>query len=328
MSALARQVVEFDALRDKSYRLTRLGEDVTEFLAWKELGGVRPTTLDQYERDLARGCLMFPSKGIREISDGDMIHIARSFKSKERRTRVAAYKSFFKWAVQQRKIDRNPADALPTIKRQPKRVFDLFTEPEIAALCNLPIRDGALFQIMFDAGPRKGDCRVFQVQHYRPEATEEGAFGHLVFHEGKGGKDRTVPATQAVAQKLSDLVTLEGLKRGDHLWYAEKANAVSRRLMREKPIGDGSFDRWYYRCLDEAGVPYQKRKKNDPDPGRGNPHSTRHTFAMRWLRRGARLETLSMALGHESIKTTFDLYGHLDTSDMALDLALIEGKAK
>jgi integrase len=42
------------------------------------------------------------------------------------------------------------------------------------------------------------------------------------------------------------------------------------------------------------------------------------------LRAGGRLETLSMVLGHESIKTTFDLYGHLDTRDTALDIALLE----
>ena len=37
-----------------------------------------------------------------------------------------------------------------------------------------------------------------------------------------------------------------------------------------------------------------------------------------------RLETLSLILGHASIRTTFDLYGHLDTTDVLADLAVIE----
>ncbi len=68
MSTLA--VVGFDALKDKRYAATRLGRDVADFLAWMDLGGASPRTLDQYERDLARGALMFPQKGITELSDG------------------------------------------------------------------------------------------------------------------------------------------------------------------------------------------------------------------------------------------------------------------
>jgi integrase len=72
-----------------------------------------------------------------------------------------------------------------------------------------------------------------------------------------------------------------------------------------KPIGDGSFDRWWRRCLGAADVRYR------------NPHVARHTFATRWLRRGGRITTLSTAMGHASIRTTYDLYGHLDTRDLA-----------
>jgi integrase len=211
--------------------------------------------------------------------------------------------------------DRNPFDALPTIKRAPKRVYDLFTEPEITALCGLEIRDGALFQILFDAGPRKGDCRAFQLQHFRPEPTLDAPYGRLVFHEGKGGKDRQVPATQQVAAKVNELAILDGLKRTDHLWYARPANAVGYRITRTRPVGEGTFARWWRRCLDEAGVRYR------------NPHMTRHTFATRYLRglgdKPGRLETLQLVLGHESIRTTSDLYGHLDMADVALDMGLV-----
>jgi hypothetical protein len=109
MSAAA--VVSFDPLREKRYRETALGRDVVDFLAWGELGGWSERTRDQYERDLSRGCLMFPSKGIAELEDGDAIQIAKSFKPGERRVRVAAWRSFYKWA----------GASLPPLRAQPVR---------------------------------------------------------------------------------------------------------------------------------------------------------------------------------------------------------------
>jgi integrase len=309
MNATAHRVVEYDPLRDKTYQSARLGRDVVDFLAWLELGGTRPRTLDQYERDLARGALMYPGKSVADLTDGDALQIARQFKPGERRVRVAAWRSFLKWAIRTRRADRNPFDVLPTLKRAPKRVFDIFTDAEIAMLCGLPIEDGALMQLMFDCGLRKGDCRQLQWKHFRPDPMP----GELALLNGKGGKDRTVSLTLAAAQKLSELGTLNALRSHDHLWYVRRANAISRRVDRSKVIGDGSFDRWWRRCLGAVEVRYR------------NPHMTRHTYATRWLRRGGRLETLSMEMGHESIRTTFDLYAHLDRTDVLRDLELIQG---
>lgn len=39
MSAAAFVAVDYDPIRDKSYRDTALGRDVADFLAWHELGG-------------------------------------------------------------------------------------------------------------------------------------------------------------------------------------------------------------------------------------------------------------------------------------------------
>ncbi len=303
------RVVDFDPLLDKTYRHTALGPSVADFLVWLELGGTRPRTLDQYERDLARGCLLYPSKGLGEFGDEEMIHVARAFKPKERRVRVAAYRSFFKWALRRRLIVSNPCDVLPVMKRQPKKVYDTFTAAEIQALCSLPLRDGALFTVMFGAGPRKGDCRAFQIRHWRPDATPEAPYGSLAFLGGKGGKDRLVPATAEIARALAELQTLEGLGRNDFVWYTRPGGG--QKIDRAKPIGDGSFDRWWGRSLDAAGVRYR------------NPHLTRHTFATNFLRGRGRLETLRIVLGHESIATTSDLYGHLDTRDVAFDMGLV-----
>lgn len=294
---------DYDPTRDKSYQQTRLGRSVADFLAWKRLEGLAERTLDQYERDLARGALMFPSKGLEEFGDSEMTHVANSFSPRQRRSRVEAYRSFFNWAFKTRKLSGfNPIDAIPKIKTPPQRVIDVFTDPEIRRLTDLPVRDGALMRILFDAGLRKAEARHLRLVDLR---------GNELVVTGKGDKERIVPATVGLLQQLDELRILDGVNPKDFLWYTKPGG--HEKVARIFPVGNNSFQTWWIRCLDDAGVRYR------------NPHTTRHTFATRFLRRGGRIEMLSMAMGHASIKTTVDQYSHLDTRDLAAEFASLFG---
>jgi integrase/recombinase XerC len=294
MSVVLTFRLDFDPTRDKSYQSTRLGRSVADFLAWKTIERRAERTLDQYERDLARGALMFPSKGIEEFGPSELLHIASKFSDRERRVRMAAWRSFFKWAIRMDLVDRNPCDKLPDQAREPQKLIDVFSEPEIERLCGLPVVDGALMQILFDAGLRKAEARHLQLADLH-----DGEF-HIT---GKGRKQRIVPASAAVMYKLDELVTLDGLNPDDYLWYTRPGG--HEKLARQRPVGEGSFHRWWQGCLERAKIRYR------------NPHTSRHTFATRYLRRGGRLERLSRVMGHASVKTTSDTYAHLDSRDLS-----------
>jgi integrase/recombinase XerD len=45
------------------------------------------------------------------------------------------------------------------------------------------------------------------------------------------------------------------------------------------------------------------------------PHQFRHTYATWLLRQGAGMETVKELLGHASVATTMDIYGHLTVED-------------
>lgn len=298
---------DYDPLLDKSYRETALGPDVLAWLDWLELGGAAARTLDQYERDLSVLCHLYPSKSVEALGDLELGAAVKRWPPASRRVRKAALDSFFKWARRTGRIEKNPMELLPIIKRRPQRYIDIFTEAEIDDLIVLPLIDSVLMLVLIDAGLRKGEACALQVRRLTVDT------GELVVIGGKGDKDRVVPMTARLRRGVEELLLFERLEPQAHLWYSRPGGG---KVSRARPLGAGSFDRWWRRSLAAAGVRYR------------NPHTTRHTFATRWLRRGGRLETLSRAMGHESIRTTFDLYGHLDTSDVAADMALMEPSAK
>jgi integrase/recombinase XerD len=298
-------VVAFDPTRDKTYRRAKLGRDVVDWLAWLELGGAASRTLDQYERDLARLAKLYPGKALTDLTDGDLLQLAKRFKPGERRVRMAAVRSFFKWAKQTRRISDNPTDYLPDIKQKPQRVPDVFTDAEVGALLALDVVDAAPLCVLLDGGLRKAEARHLRLRDCLPEV------GHVIVRNGKGGRDRVIPTSQRLRVLLADLELTEGLERNDHIFYAVRANAVESRRIRDRPIGEGTFARWWRRCLDAAEVRYR------------NPHVARHTFATTWRKRGLAIDELQILLGHADISAT-QIYSHLMAEDVARHMALIE----
>lgn len=305
-------VVAFDPVKDKSYRDTALGRDISDFLAWCELGGMSPKTLLNYEPDLSRGALMFPEKAIDEITGGDLLHIARAFPVKSRRVRMSAWRSFYKWARRTRRVIENPCEELPDIRKTPPRVIDTFTEDEIEALLALPIRDAAPIAILLEAGLRKAEASRLRLHDCLPDS-------HMVtVLEGKGRRDRIVPMSPTLHAALVELVVSEGLVPTDHIFYAVKGNQFEqKKILRGKPVGEATFARWWRSCLEQAAVRYR------------NPHTARHTYATRLRRQGVTIDDISILLGHASISTTSELYVHTRVDEItdrlrALHLAVEE----
>lgn len=295
-------------LKDQSYQLTGLGAAVADFLAWKKLDGAAERTLDQYERDLSRACVLFPEKSLETLGSEDLLHWLLLFPPRSQKRARAAMASMFKWAVLWDRVERNPMDRIPRAPQSPGRYVEVFTDAEVSSLTSTPdLRDRALMAVLFDAGLRKAEARHMRADRCLLEARQ------LVVVKGKGGKDRVVPMTARLARVLADLILTDAIEPEQYLWYVRRGNQHGHReIARSEPIGEGTFHRWWARVLDEAEVKYR------------NPHCARHSFATHWLKRGGRIETLSKAMGHASIATTVDLYAHLDLSDLARDLAIVE----
>jgi integrase/recombinase XerD len=291
--------VTFDPLKNKAYRLTGLGRDIADFLAWMDLGGASPKTLLNYEADLARGAMMFPEATLTTLTDGEMLQISRAFPPASRRVRSASWRSFYKWAVRSRKVTVNPCDALPTMRSKPPAIPTVFSETEVEALLSLELRDAACMAILFDTGLRRAEACNLRLRDCLPET------GQLLVLQGKGGRDRIVPMTDRLMAKLSDLILLDAVDRDDFMFYTEIANDQVRYVRRQKPMGEASWSRWWRRCLTDAGVRYRK------------PHAARHTFATNLRRQGLAIDDLKKLMGHASILTTESIYTHSTIHDVA-----------
>ena len=298
--------VEYDPLRDRTYRRARLGPDVAAFLAWFELGGASPISVDNYERALAVVCRMYPRTPIDEITDAQLAQVFKKFPARSRRVRVAPYRTFFKWARQTRRVQENPMELLPLIRKMPRRKPDCFTTAEVETLLALDVVDAAPLALMFEAGLRRAECQHIQLRHCLPQS------GKVKVIAGKGGKDRVIRMSPRLQGLLADLELLYGLEPKDYVFYKVYANAVTSRRLRDTPIGEGTFSRWWRRCLDDAQVSYR------------NPHTARHTYATTWRRRGLSADDLSIMLGHASVRTTSDLYVQIEYEDVVARMDAIE----
>jgi integrase len=301
-----------DPLRDTRHREARSARELADWLAWLELGGTAPRTLDAYERTCAGLLRNMPDTPFDEFTDGDLARFLMTFPAKSRRIRKAHISSWFKWGYKTDRIAANPVEKLPVMKRTSQPVIDVFTDAERAALCALPSPDGQLMTLLFDAGLRKAEAIHMRVRRLDLDN------GLVIVKEGaKGSKDRVVPMTQALRTAAAELVLLEGLEPDDYLWYDKPGGGWATRVRHSKPIGETSFGRWWTRCLYDADVEYRK------------PHTTRHTFATRWRQRGLDLDELQQLMGHASVATTSDMYVHTKVDAIARKMdALIAAEAK
>lgn len=276
-----------DPLKDARHREAAAARELADWLQWLTLGNKAARTLDTYERVNAALLRAFPHKRFDEFTDGDISHVLAAYPERSRATNKAAINGWFDWGYKTRRIPGNPVNLLPRITYKPDRAYDLFTDAEADALCSLPSPDGHLLTLMFWAGLRRGEC--IGITGKRLDLDHK----QLVLIEGvKGRKSRKVPMIGRVATASAELLTLEGIGPDDHLWYSTPGGKVKRKTA----ISNARFDLWWKGALKAAGVRHHR------------PHLTRHTFATRMRELGLAMEEIQQLLGHESIRTTSDIY--------------------
>lgn len=230
----------------------------------------------------------------------DDMETTRGITSRSRNVRLAAIRSFFRYAAfeapaQSAQIQR--VLAIPS-KRFTRRLVTFLTQPEVAALLSVPDqrtwsgrRDHALILVAVQAGLRLSELTGLQRDDV--VLTAAGAHVRVV---GKGRKERCTPLTKQTVAVLRSWMQ-EPARTDTPLVFP---NARGARLSRDgvQYILETHLARASELC------PSLKEK-------RVTCHSLRHTAAMTLLAAGIDRAMIALWLGHESVETT-QMYLHAD----------------
>ncbi|MBR4915593.1 MAG: tyrosine-type recombinase/integrase [Fibrobacter sp.] len=209
---------------------------------------------------------------------------------------LAALKSFGKYLVKSKIIDKNPAENVPMPKR-PKRLVNVLSQkdlaeekfPELPPDAKLPqVRARILLELIYGSGLRISECQNLTWDRIDLNAK-------LVRVLGKGSKERIVPITESFIE-LVNLFKTRLIEAG-HLVTATGFVFLSED---GKPFGLRTLRNDIHDLLREIGW-----------EGKASPHVLRHSFATHLLENGAEIMSVKEMLGHSSISTT-QVYTHVN----------------
>jgi integrase/recombinase XerD len=278
--------------------------------------GAGPNTLDAYRRDLtdfseflARSRQGFVSAETQALRDYLADLDARGFKSSSVARRLSAMRHLFRFLMNERIRNDDPAAILSGPKRGrglPKvlsigdvdrlltRAKALTEIPEASPLQRLrAMRLYCLLEVLYATGLRVSELVALPLSASRRDAA-------MIVVRGKGDKERLVPLNQASRQAMTDyLAAIEALKPDS------KKNAASSKWLFPSFGESGHLTRQHFArdLKDLAG-------SAGLAPRLVSPHVLRHAFASHLLHNGADLRIVQTLLGHTDISTT-QIYTHV-----------------
>lgn len=224
-------------------------------------------------------------------------------------------KQAFDDAVKRGHVDRSPAVYVPAL--QPKKRSENWLTPEQAWLVInrspnaaekarwavallLGIRQGEALALLWKDLVLYGNDPVMVVDASLGRETGRG----LVYGETKTRQRRVLPLTA----DLVDLLKRHQREQRQQFFAMGLATseempvfAVRKRDGRVGPLDPANDRKRWIRALQRAGVPHFRL------------HDARHAAAATMMGASVEMYAISRALGHSSIQTTIDTYGHLET---------------
>jgi integrase/recombinase XerD len=213
--------------------------------------------------------------------------------------RLTAVRSFFRFLVRQHHVPANPAADL-VLPREPKRLKDALTIEEVERVLAQPdvgdalgLRDRAMLEVMYASGIRRSEVLRLKL------GDVDFLHGTLFVRQGKGKKDRIVPAGERALLWLDKYLRearpqlSAGIDEGE-VFLSDHGEAICPPHL--TAIG--------LRYVRAAGIAKS-----------GGCHLLRHTMATLMLEGGADIRYIQQMLGHESLETT-QLYTHVSVGKL------------
>lgn len=199
--------------------------------------------------------------------------------------------------------ERRRAVKLKVVRKQPV----LITADQMQAILDActRLRDRFLWALLWDSGVRIGEA--LGLRHEDLAAAERTLTVTRRVNDNrayaKSVKPRTIPVSGELFRLYADYLHEEyGDLDSDYVFVNLWGGAVGRP--------------WTYAAVYDLVVRLRHTVGFNFDP-----HWCRHTYATRLLRKKTPIEVVSSLLGHASITTTTEIYGHLSVEDARRALA-------
>ena len=209
--------------------------------------------------------------------------------------RIAALKSFYRWAKKNGLINTNPAQSLSSPKL-PSSLPSFLSEPEVERLFESfkpstpgEYRNYLLFKLVYGLGLRISEALELKTDSYNPRSG-------TVIVSGKGNKQRIVPLPARLKEELD--FYLRELRQQ----ICSPGSSYLFPGAKEKPLSDTAARKILRKMMLKAGL-----------AAKISPHSLRHSLATHLLARGVDIRIVQEILGHASLRTT-QIYTHTDRS--------------
>jgi len=232
-----------------------------------------------------------------KIQDTDITNFLKTNSDKKNRSiarLIVTIRTFFKFLLEEKIIEDNPAKNLETHHIY-STLPDILSREEIEDLLNscdntklLDCRDKTIMELLYSCGLRASEVSTLKLKNLDLEEEFIRIFG-------KGSKERLVPMG----------------KRIINLFFHYLEN-VRPKLLKGK-IYDEVFITFQGKPISRVSIwkIIKKRAKIANINKNIYPHTLRHSFATHLLEGGADLRSVQEMLGHSNISTT-QIYTHLD----------------
>jgi len=275
-----------------------------------------PKTIDWYDQQLRVFVAWRSSSGRPDVIPDDLEldtfladQHALGLSPRTVNARFRALRALLLWAEKRRRLTYadNPihlidAPRIPHDRRSGIAEADFARlQTSIGAAGWLDQRDQLILLLLYYCGLRVGELCALRVDDIDLQRME------VLVRSGKGSRARIVPAPAEVRPAVVNYI------------YARPAHAEELLIKSDGwhgaggPLRPEGVRQMLIRRCKAAGLPPV------------NPHAFRHAFAMWLLNAGARLETVSAAMGHQSTAVTQAVYAYTLTAtvrreyDVALD---------
>lgn len=209
--------------------------------------------------------------------------------------KVAAVRSFFKFAFLRGAVEKNPAHLL-LIPKPEKRLPKTVQHEEVKRMMELAdgdepgqIQNRAILELFYATGMRLSELTELNL-------TDIHFIRHEVFVTGKGNKQRIIPlGTEAIKACKRHLKSRPEL-------FNSKTDTDAKRALFLAPGGQRIYQRHIQRIIESF-------LKKTSEVTQKSPHVLRHSFATHMLNAGADIRMIKEFLGHADLSAT-QIYTH------------------